>query len=153
MDALRLLAVFLAHWDNKAENQRLVCLSKTWPEGTTCREPFLLLQDVDLRSQKSGSRGMGAVEGLGGSRACRLSMKDLPHGGATFESAHVSEGGRRFLGTLLHELTDAQLTDLFTWARFDKPRSREETRPVSDWVRVFKARVREISEGPPCPDA
>ena len=51
-------------------------------------------------------------------------MKDLPHGGATFESAHVSERGRRFLGTLLHELTDAQLTDLFTWARFDKPRSR-----------------------------
>ena len=65
----RLLAVFLAHWDNKAENQRLVCLSKTWPEGTACREPFLLLQDVGstFRSQKSGSRGMGAVEGLGGS--------------------------------------------------------------------------------------
>ena len=26
LDALRLLAVFLAHWDNKSENQRLVCL-------------------------------------------------------------------------------------------------------------------------------
>ena len=66
----------------------------------------------------------------------------------------TSRNGRRFLGTLLHELTDAQLTDLFTWARFDKPRSRlMETRPVSDWVRVFKTRVREISEGPPCPDA
>ena len=34
VDALRLLAVFLAHWDNKAENQRLVCLSETWPQGT-----------------------------------------------------------------------------------------------------------------------
>src|SRR5204863_3831455 len=26
VDALRLLAVFLAHWDNKSKNQRLVCL-------------------------------------------------------------------------------------------------------------------------------
>ena len=26
LDALRLLAVFLAHWDNKADNQRLVCM-------------------------------------------------------------------------------------------------------------------------------
>ena len=25
VDALRLLSVFLAHWDNKSENQRLVC--------------------------------------------------------------------------------------------------------------------------------
>ena len=156
VDALRLLAVFLAHWDNKAENQRLVCLSKTWPEGTACREPFLLLQDV---GSTFGPRRVD-LEGWERSKvwedrsACRLSMKDLPHGGATFESAHVSERGRRFLGTLLHELTDAQLTDLFTWARFDKPRSRlMETRPVSDWVRVFKSRVREISEGPPCPDA
>ncbi len=34
VDALRLLSVFLAHWDNKSENQRLVCLSdKDWPDG------------------------------------------------------------------------------------------------------------------------
>ena len=26
LDALRLLARVLAHWDNKSENQRLVCL-------------------------------------------------------------------------------------------------------------------------------
>ena len=40
VDALRLLAVFLAHWDNKSENQRLVCLSKHWPEGTPLSEAF-----------------------------------------------------------------------------------------------------------------
>ena len=101
VDALRLLAAFLAHWDNKAENQRLVCLSKTWPEGTACREPFLLLQDV---GSTFGPRRVD-LEGWERSKvwedrtACRLSMKDLPHGGATFESAHVSEAGRRFLGT------------------------------------------------------
>jgi hypothetical protein len=37
VDALRLLAVFLAHWDNKSENQRLVCLSeRDWPDGGRC---------------------------------------------------------------------------------------------------------------------
>jgi hypothetical protein len=156
VDALRLLAVFLAHWDNKTENQRLVCLSPMWPEGTTCREPFLLLQDI---GSTFGPRRVD-LEGWERSKvwedrnSCRLSMKDLPYGGSTFTPTRVSERGRTFLGTLLHELTDAQLTDLFTWARFDKPRSSlMETRPVSDWVRVFKNRVREISEGPACPDA
>ena len=47
VDALRLLAVFLSHWDNKSENQRLVCLSeKDWPEGGKCTQPFAMLQDV-----------------------------------------------------------------------------------------------------------
>jgi hypothetical protein len=156
VDALRLLAVFLAHWDNKTENQRLVCLSPTWPEGTTCREPFLLLQDVGstFGPRRVDLEGWERSKVWADRSACRLSMKDLPYGGSTFGTIQISERGRRFLGTLLHELTDAQLTDLFTWARFDKPRSRlMETRPVSDWVRVFKTRVREISEGPPCPDA
>ena len=35
VDALRLLAVFLAHWDNKAENQRLVCLDDRVAAGAS----------------------------------------------------------------------------------------------------------------------
>ena len=31
VDALRLLAVMLGHWDNKAKNQRLLCLAKRTP--------------------------------------------------------------------------------------------------------------------------
>ena len=45
VDALRLIAVLLAHWDNKSENQRIVCLS-AWSDNGTCAQPFLLLQDV-----------------------------------------------------------------------------------------------------------
>jgi hypothetical protein len=156
VDALRLLAMFLAHWDNKAENQRLVCLSQSWPEGTHCPEPFLMLQDlgstfgpnrVDLDAWQASKiwddRG-----------ACKLSMEELPYGGGTFGPTRVSERGRRFLAKLLEQLSDAQLTDLFTGARFDKPRSAlKGTTSISEWVRVFKARVRTISEGPPCPDA
>jgi hypothetical protein len=156
VDALRLLAVFLAPWDNKGENQRLVCLSETWPPGTRCPEPFLLLQDlgstfgpnrVDLEAWK-------AARIWEDRNACKVSMSDLPYGGGTFGPTRVSERGRRFLARLLAQLTDEQLNDLFADARFDKPRNLlHETRPVAEWVRAFKARVRAISEGPPCPDA
>jgi hypothetical protein len=156
VDALRLLAVFLAHWDNKSENQRLVCLSQEWPEGTACPEPFLLLQDV---GSTFGPRRVD-LEDWEHSQvwedraACKISMGQLPYGGGTFGPTQVSERGRRFLAGLLGQLTDAQLTDLFTWARFDKPRSSVmQTNPISEWVRVFKQRARAISEGPPCPDA
>jgi hypothetical protein len=81
-------------------------------------------------------------------------MEKLPYGGGTFGPTRVSERGRRFFANLVGELSDAQLTDLFTWARFDKSRRIwKETSPVSEWVRVFKKRTRLISEGPRCPDA
>ncbi len=156
VDALRLLAVFLAHWDNKSENQRLVCLSETWPEGTPCPEPFLLLHDV---GSTFGPNRVDLDEWekakLWDDRAaCKLSMEEMPFDGGTFGPTRVSERGRRFLARLLDQLTDAQLTALFTWARFDKPRSAlTHARPVSEWVRVFRARARAISEGPRCPDA
>ena len=68
VDALRLLAVFLAHWDNKAENQRLVCLSPTWTKGKPCPQPFLMLQDLgsDVWSAEGRSRGVGARGDLEG---------------------------------------------------------------------------------------
>jgi hypothetical protein len=156
VDALRLLAVFLAHWDNKAENQRLVCLSESWPEGTRCPEPFLLLQDLGstFGPKRVDLDGWGASKIWQDRMACMLSMDELPYSGGTFGPTRVSERGRRFLAKLLEQLTDAQLADLFTDARFDKPRNAlRGSAPIAEWVRVFKARVRTISEGPPCPDA
>jgi hypothetical protein len=156
VDALRLIAVFLAHWDNKAENQRLVCLSRTWVDDTPCHEPFLLLQDlgstfgpkrVDLDAWEKST--------LWEHRAmCTISMRHLPYEGATFGSVRVSERGRQFLADLLGDLTDAQLTALFSGARFDTHSGLlTPTRPVSEWVRVFRKRMHAITEGPPCPDA
>ena len=156
VDALRLLAVFLAHWDNKAENQRLVCLSETWPPGARCPEPFLLLQDVGstFGPDRVDLEAWKAARIWEDRHACKVSMSDLPYGGGTFGPTRVSERGRRFLARLLEQLTDAQLTDLFAGARFDEPRNPwYRTSPVPEWVIAFKARVRAISEGPPCPDA
>ena len=53
VDALRLMAMFLHHWDNKAPNQRLLCTSAISPETAkdseefpTCSRPLALMQDV-----------------------------------------------------------------------------------------------------------
>jgi len=154
VDALRLLAVFLAHWDNKAENQRLVCLSPTWTKGKPCPEPFLMLQDL------GATFGPRKVDLDGWERApiwkdrptCTVSMADLPHGGGTFAETRVSEKGRQFLAELLGQLTDTQVEGLFSAARFDKQKGLlSAAAPVSEWVRVFKRRVRELSDGPACP--
>ena len=156
LDALRLIAVFLAHWDNKSENQRLVCLSRGWRQGTRCPEPFLLLQDVgstfgptrvDLRAWEHATiwddRG-----------TCTISMRKMPYEGGTFGSVRITERGRRFLMALLGELSEPQLADLFSSARFDKQTSLVTAPPpVSEWVRVFMQRVKTIGDGPPCPDA
>jgi hypothetical protein len=154
VDALRLLAVFLAHWDNKSENQRLVCLSEDWAEGTRCPRPFLLLQDVgstfgprkvDLEDWERAPIWKDRVR-------CTITMRDLPVNGATFGETHVSEEGRRFLSGLLEELTDVQLADLFSGARFDKRRGPFAPKAdVEEWVRAFKARRAAIARGPACP--
>ncbi len=147
-DALRLLAVFLAHWDNKSENQRLVCLSGGPAADGRCAAPMAMLQDVGATfgpRKVTLSAWRGAT--IWTNRAqCEIGMKDMPHGGATFVPVRVSEAGRRFLGERLGALSADQVADLFRGARFE-PRYGT----VKEWVEVFAARVALITEGPPCP--
>ena len=156
VDALRLLAVFLAHWDNKSENQRLVCLSeKDWPDGGKCSRPFAMLQDigssfgprkVDLEKWEQNS--------IWEDRAtCTATMDGLPYKGATFKPVKVSEAGRKHLASLLEQISDRQITALFTGARFDQSKGMLgfTASPVADWARAFKKRVHQISAGPQCP--
>ena len=156
VDALRLLAVFLSHWDNKSENQRLMCLSeKDWPEGGKCSRPFAMLQDV---GSAWGPRKMDLPEWekapLWSDRAsCTTSMDHLPYHGATFTPVKITEAGRKHLGDLLSQLSDRQLTDMFTSAKFDRPTGLivKSAAPISEWVRVFKAKVKQVTDGPSCP--
>jgi hypothetical protein len=156
VDALRLLAVFLAHWDNKSENQRLVCLSaETGAELAQCRRPLAMLQDV------GGTFGPRKVDLPQWERTpiwadrqrCTIDMATLPHGGSTFAPVTIGEAGRRHLADLLAQLTPQQLADLFAAARFDQPIGvlRGAAPPVDEWVRVFTEKVAAITEGPPCP--
>lgn len=155
VDALRLFSVFVAHWDNKSDNQRLVCLSQDdWKDGERCQRPFLLLQDVgatfgpskvDLDAWKKAPIWEDR-------RRCLTTMRQLPFNGATYGQAVISEHGRRFLADKLVKLSDRQLVDLFTTARFDDAIGLfRRSSAITDWVDAFKERVRQIAEGSPCP--
>jgi hypothetical protein len=153
VDALKLMAVFLAHWDNKAENQRLVCLpGGDRPDGT-CSKPFALIQDVgatfgpaklDLVNWKNTPVWADAAR-------CRLSMESLPFEGGTFPEQPISEGGRLMLLGLLDQLSDAQLSDLFTRSGvIGMDTVNLHARNGSAWVSAFRDKVRQIREGGPC---
>lgn len=154
VDALRLIAVLLAHWDNKPENQRMVCLSPDWPEGSPCPDPYLMIQDTGATfGPTKVDYGQWRQTPIWDDRtACTVSMQTLPYNGATFGTVTITEAGRRFAAELLSQLTEQQLTDLFEGARFAKRRGFFiQTAPVADWVRTFQSKVAAIAEGPACP--
>ena len=154
VDALRLMAVLLAHWDNKSENQRLVCLSD-WNEGESCQQPFALLQDVGAAfGPKKVDLTAWERTPIWTNRAqCTTDMATLPYDGATFAPVTITEAGRQHLGAGLRRVSDDQLRQLFASARFDEPRffPRSRTGALDDWMRVFKQKVSAITDGPACP--
>jgi hypothetical protein len=153
VDALRLLAVFLAHWDNKSANQRLVCPpGRDRPDGG-CSQPLAMVQDlgatfgplkIDLNNWR---RGRIWKDGA----SCTVSMESLPWGGATFPERRISEEGRLMLLGLLDQLTDQQLRDLFEGSRVTRNEQLgSESRRVDAWVTAFKDRVAQIRAAGPC---
>jgi hypothetical protein len=151
VDGLRLMAVFLAHWDNKSENQRLVCADRNPAalEREQCSTPLALMQDL---GGTFGPRKVSLQQWRGtpiwADRAtCLVSMEKLPHGGGTFEPVRISDAGRRFLAERLGRLTPAQIRATFERARFAE-HDGEDTR---EWVRAFEEKVQAITAGPPCP--
>ena len=154
VDALRLIAILLAHWDNKSENQRLVCLDREWADDAPCARPFVLLQDVGATfgPTKMDLDAWAAAPVWEDRTQCVVSMGDLPFAGATFGRATITEAGRSFVGGLLSELSDSQVYDLLSSARFAEKRGPfDAARSIAEWVAAFRARVREITDGPPCP--
>ena len=154
VDALRLAAAFLAHWDNKPDNQRLVCVSREWPAGAPCPAPMMMLQDLGATfgPRKISLRRWRTSAIWADRAACLVTMRHLPYSGATFVDRKVSEAGRQLLARELRQLSDADITNLFAGARFDRKRGVfSDAHPVPEWMAAFKARVHVISDGPPCP--
>jgi hypothetical protein len=153
VDALRLMAVILAHWDNKSENQRLVCLPGG-PDGGSCARPFALMQDLGA---SFGPFKMNAVRWRrfpvwADPQGCRVSMKSLPFDGGTFPDAIISEAGRAFLAERLGQISEGQIRDLFLGARFPDYRGMKATGPsVEMWVDALRAKIREVAERTGCP--
>ncbi len=151
-DALKLLAAMLQHTDSKREQQRLVCLDRG--EHDTCRRPFMLISDLgktfgrasvfnrDVPSSVNLTAWSAApmwVDATG----CRANLGKSLTG--SLEHPVISDEGRRFLLGLLRQLTDNQLRDLFTAARFPR-RAGAPTADVDAWVAAFKVKVKEIAD-------
>ena len=155
VDALRLIAVFLHHWDNKAENQRLVCLAEPGKgRNGPCPQPFAFVQDVGstFGPKKVDFRRWSTRPVWNDAAACEVNMRDMPFAGATFGSARITEGGRQFLADRLRRLSEAQIRALFTAARFPEYHWRRDPgSDVTNWVRAFQQKVREIADRAPCP--
>jgi hypothetical protein len=153
IDALRLTAMFLAHWDNKSENQRLVCLSGE-PAGQSCRKPFAHIQDLGATfgPRKADLAGWRSTHVWSDSATCATSMKALPHSGATYDDVSISEAGRRLLATRLSRLDEGDVRKLVVGSRlaaFDGSEATEDE--VKGWIDAFMAKIREISDRAPCP--
>jgi hypothetical protein len=156
VDALKLLAVLLAHWDNKAENQRLLCPpGGDLPDGG-CSKPIALIQDLgaSFGPMKLDLHNWRSAPVWADARACRVSMEQMPWGGGTFPEQRISEGGRRFLLSLLEQLSAAQLHDLFKGARVESSEGlTTQARQPSAWAEAFLDKVRQIREAGPCTGA
>lgn len=71
----------------------------------------------------------------------------MPHGGGTFEPVRISEAGRRFLGSRLASVGRREIRELFDTARF----AQYDGQNVEQWVNAFQDKVRQVTDGPPCP--
>ena len=141
VDALRLMAIFIQHWDNKQANQRLTCPGAKSPD---CKHPLAMIQDVgsEFGPRKAVIDEWRSKPVWHDASRCVVSMKDMPYGGGTFKDVAISEEGRRLLGDRLRQITPKQIETLFTSAGFDD---------VPAWTAIFQDRVRQIVDRAACP--
>jgi hypothetical protein len=149
LDALRLLAVFLAHWDNKSENQRLVCLDTPPAQpDQPCARPLLMIQDLGATfgPTKVNIAAWRDMPVWADRATCAVSMKPLPYQGATFPDARISEAGRAQLAQALSALSTDQIKGLFADARFPEYQSAtDDDRDLEAWTSAFKYRLNQIA--------
>ena len=158
LDALRLLALFLAHWDNKAGNQRLVCLDTTQGEGGRekgeCERPLLMMNDLGATfgpSKVNLPRWRNA-QIWADAATCVGSMRSLPYAGASFSDVRISEAGRQLALTQLRSLSPAAVRGIFATARFqDYQSNTDDEHDLAEWTSAFRQRVEMIAAAGPCP--
>jgi hypothetical protein len=153
-DALKLLAVFLQHTDNKAAQQRLVCVGDDEGEGDTCEEPWMMVQDLGLTFGRANLFNRNIVGSVNfeqwsqvpiwtNSPGCIGNL--APSQSGSLENPRIGEAGRKFLADLLVQLSDEQLRDLFETARFSRRRTASVRAATTDeWVDAFRQKRDQI---------
>lgn len=156
VDALRLLAAFIAHGDDKPDNQRLVCPFAAIDARGQCTAPRLLVADLGSTFGRGASRAFGIIDRDArptfaawstlpvwqDAAACRANLA------ARVGPSHptISEAGRRLLAERMMQLGARQIRALFVGARvaaLDETRVVDgKARPVTvdDWVEAFQRR-------------
>lgn len=144
VDALRLMAVLLAHWDNKSENQRLICPPGAESPDGECERPLAMISDLGATfgPLKAHLSRWQAVPMWADRAKCEVSLQSLPYRGGTFPRRRISEEGRRLAIELLSQLSTRQLQDLFTGAGFEN---------VPSWVAAFQHKMTQLQSAGPCP--
>ena len=156
-DAMKLLAVFMQHTDNKLQQERLLCLPNGKTDAGGCDKPFMMMHDVGLTFGKANvfnKTSVGSVnfEEWSSSPIWKDGKECIGHMSksmtGTLGDPKISEAGRQFLGDLLMQLTDKQLYDLFDVARVNlrsrQPGTSASPASVDEWVAAFKHKRDEI---------
>jgi hypothetical protein len=151
-DALRLTAILLAHWDNKAANQRLMCLSPAGSGDGSCLQPFAYIQDVGATfgPKKVDFERWRAAPVWADANSCLVSMRQFPYSGGTFPDTRISEAGRRLISRQLLALREPQLIALFASTRFPEFNGGGEDGDASAWARALLDKARQITAAGPC---
>ena len=147
--------VLIQNSDTKPANQRILCapdaVQKDAAGNETCARPFIYVQDLGyafgeatlLSTSKNDLDEWGAEPIWKDAGQCVGNLKKSLAG--TLKDPTVSEEGRKFLADLLVQLSDKQITDLFTAARVERfHRHPERNPPLSAWVDAFKKKRDEI---------
>ncbi len=154
LDALRLLAIFLAHWDNKAENQRLVCLDERPSVDRPCVRPMAMMQDLGATFGPAKlNLGRWHDAPVWSDRlTCSVSMEGMPWHGGTFPATRIGEAGRARLARQLAAIGDDDVRSLFRAARFPEYYSTtHDDKDLDAWTAAFRHRVDQIASAGPCP--
>ena len=154
-DALKLLAVFIQHTDNKAAQQRLICVGDDeGDEDGACEKPWMMVQDLGLTFGRANLFNRNAAGSVNfehwsqvpvwtNSPGCVGNL--APSQSGSLENPLISEAGRKFLADLLVQLSDRQLSDLFEAARFSQRKSASVRAATSDqWLEAFKKKRDQI---------
>jgi hypothetical protein len=156
LDALRLLAVFLAHWDNKADNQRLVCMERPFEASAhACGDSVLMIQDLGATfgPTKVNVSQWRQMPVWADRARCLVSMRAMPYRGATFGDAQITDAARVRIGTELASFSDADLRKWFADAHFPQfYESTDNEKDLDAWVAAYRHRVDQILTAGPCPE-
>jgi hypothetical protein len=149
-DALKLLMVFVQNSDNKAPQQRLICMPEKLVKNAagheSCTDTFMYVQDLGYSFGKATLLNRSRVDLATWEKTpiwkdpaqCVGHLKKSLI--ASLSNPRVSEEGRRFLAARLALLSDRQIHDMFKAARLDRRGD-----SLDDWVRVFKKKRAEIA--------